>query len=235
MPEPRTLAHRDFDSDSLDWNKQDGLLPAVVQHADSLQVLMLGYMDRAALAATLESGRVTFYSRSRQALWTKGETSGHVLELVALEADCDQDTLLVRARPRGPTCHLGRASCFAAAPESFLPWLDALVAARAVQRPAGSYTTALLEGGARTVAQKVGEEGVEVALAAVAQDDAALAGEAADLLFHLLVLLRARGLSLADVEQVLRDRHDPAPPERPLGAIRLEAGAAGVAAGRARS
>jgi phosphoribosyl-AMP cyclohydrolase / phosphoribosyl-ATP pyrophosphohydrolase len=122
--------------------------------------------------------------------------------------DCDRDTLLVRARPRGPTCHLGRASCFPHAPEAFLPRLDALVAQRAAQRPAGSYTTALLEGGVRAVAQKVGEEGVETALAAVAQDDAALLGESADLLFHLLVLLRTRGLALADVERVLRRRHE---------------------------
>lgn len=196
------------DPESLEWAKQEGLLPAVVQHADSLQVLMLGYMDLAALATTLASGRVTFYSRSRQRLWTKGESSGNVLELVSLEADCDRDTLLVRARPRGPTCHLGRASCFPLAPEAFLPRLDALVARRAAQRPAGSYTTGLLDAGVRAVAQKVGEEGVEVALAAVSQDDAALVGESADLLFHLLVLLRSRGLSLADAERELRRRHD---------------------------
>lgn len=207
----RDLDRIPLDPDSLDWTKQDGLLPAIVQHADSLQVLMLGYMDRAALAATLVSRRVTFHSRSRGRLWTKGETSGHVLELAGLEADCDRDTLLVRARPRGPTCHLGRASCFPQAPESFLPRLDALVEQRAAQRPVGSYTTALLEGGVRSVAQKVGEEGVETALAAVAQDDAALVGESADLLFHLLVLLRSRGLSLVDVEQVLRERHHHVP------------------------
>jgi phosphoribosyl-AMP cyclohydrolase / phosphoribosyl-ATP pyrophosphohydrolase len=199
-----------FDPESLDWDKQDGLVPAVVQHAGSLQVLMLGYMDRAALAATLDSGRVTFFSRSRQRLWTKGETSGHVLGLVGLEADCDRDTLLVRALPHGPTCHLGRGSCFPQAPESFLPRLDALVAQRASERPAGSYTTRLLEAGVRAVAQKVGEEGVEAALAAVAQDDAALVGESADLLFHLLVLLRSRGLALAEVEAELRRRHDSA-------------------------
>lgn len=208
MPEPRTTPDRGFDGDSLDWAKEGGLVPAIVQHADSLQVLMLGYMDRAALAATLATRRVTFFSRSRRRLWTKGEASGHVLDLVAVEADCDRDTLLLRALPRGPTCHLGRASCFPQAPESFLPRLDALVARRAVQRPAGSYTTGLLDAGVRAVAQKVGEEGVEAALAAVAQDDAALAGESADLLFHLLVLLRSRGLSLADVERELRRRHD---------------------------
>jgi phosphoribosyl-AMP cyclohydrolase / phosphoribosyl-ATP pyrophosphohydrolase len=207
MPEPHAMPALDLDADALDWNKQGGLLPTIVQHADSLQVLMLGWMDRDALAATLATGRVTFYSRSRQRLWTKGETSGHVLDLVAVEADCDRDTLLVQARPRGPTCHLGRPSCFPQAPESFLPRLDALLADRAARRPAGSYTTGLLDAGVRAVAQKVGEEGVEAALAAVAQDDVALAGEAADLLFHLLVLLRARGLSLADAERELRRRH----------------------------
>jgi phosphoribosyl-AMP cyclohydrolase / phosphoribosyl-ATP pyrophosphohydrolase len=195
MPEPHAMPALDLDADALDWNKQGGLLPAIVQHADGLQVLMLGWMDRDALAATLATGRVTFYSRSRQRLWTKGETSGHVLDLVAVEADCDRDTLLVQARPRGPTCHLGRPSCFPQAPESFLPRLDAVLADRAARRPAGSYTTGLLDAGVRAVAQKVGEEGV------------ALAGEAADLLFHLLVLLRARGLSLADAERELRRRH----------------------------
>ena len=193
--------------DSLAWDKQGGLLPAVVQHADTLKVLMVGYMDRAALAATLDGGRVTFFSRSRQCLWTKGESSGHVLDLVAIETDCDRDTLLVQARPHGPTCHLGRDSCFAAAPGNFLAELDALVATRERDRPAGSYTTRLFDDGVRAIAQKVGEEGVETALAAVVQDDAALCGEAADLLFHLQVLLRARGLSLDDAVAVLRQRH----------------------------
>lgn len=191
----------------LAWDKQGGLLPAVVQDAGTGRVLMLGYMDRAALEATLASGRVTFFSRSKQRLWMKGETSGDVLELVRLEADCDADTLLVQARPHGPTCHLGRQSCFPEAPGSFLAELDALVQARERERPAGSYTTLLFEGGVRRVAQKVGEEGVETALAGVAQDDDALLGEAADLVFHLTVLLRARGLGLADVERVLRQRH----------------------------
>jgi phosphoribosyl-ATP pyrophosphohydrolase/phosphoribosyl-AMP cyclohydrolase len=199
--------------DSLAWDKQGGLLPAVVQDADTLRVLMLGYMDRAALQATLDSGRVTFFSRSRQRPWTKGETSGHYLDLVSIDADCDADTLLVLARPRGPTCHLGRDSCFPGAPGQeatngpFLQRLDALIARRERDRPADSYTTRLFEGGIRRIAQKVGEEGVETALAAVAQDDRELLGEAADLLYHLLVLLRARGLGLADVESVLRERH----------------------------
>lgn len=193
--------------DSLAWDKQQGLLPAIVQDAGNQRVLMLGYMDRAALAATLDSGRVTFYSRSKQRLWMKGESSGDVLELVSLEADCDADTLLVQARPAGPTCHLGRTSCFPSAPGGFLPELDALVARRERERPEGSYSTRLFADGTRRIAQKVGEEGVETALAAVAQDDAALLGEAADLAYHLLVLLRSRGLGLAEVEAVLRERH----------------------------
>lgn len=193
---------------ALDWAKGDGLLPAIVQDAGNLRVLMLGYMNAEALEATRSSGHVTFYSRSKQRLWKKGETSGHVLELVSLQADCDNDTLLVLARPHGPTCHLQRDSCFADAPSSFIADLDALVAQRERERPSGSYTTALFEEGIRRIAQKVGEEGVETALAAVVQDDAALLGESADLVFHLLVLLRARGLSLQDVSSVLQQRHN---------------------------
>lgn len=195
-----------FDIDALAWDKQDGLLPAIVQDAATLRVLMLGYMDRAALVATLASGQVTFYSRSKQRLWTKGESSGHVLALVSVDVDCDADTLLVQARPHGPTCHLGRASCFPDAPGDGLAELDALIAQRERERPQGSYTTRLFEGGIRRIAQKVGEEGVETALAAVAQDDDALLGEAADLLYHLLVALRARGLALDDVRRTLAAR-----------------------------
>ena len=195
-----------FDIDGLAWEKQGGLLPAIVQDADTLRVLMLGYMSREALQATLASGQVTFFSRSRQRLWMKGESSGDVLNLVRLEADCDADTLLVQARPAGPTCHLGRASCFPQAPADGLAELDAVIAQRAQELPEGSYTTRLFEGGIRRIAQKVGEEGVETALAGVAEDDDALLGEASDLLFHLLVLLRARGLSLADALQVLETR-----------------------------
>jgi len=200
----------DFDPDQLAWNKGDGLLPAVVQHAMDGRVLMLGYMNRAALAQTLDGGKVTFYSRSRQRLWTKGETSGHVLNLVSIHADCDADSLLVLADPAGPTCHRGTDSCFgdAAVPAlAFLGQLDALIAARERERPAGSYTTRLFEGGVRRIAQKVGEEGVETSLAAVAEDDAALRGEAADLLYHLIVLLRARGLGLDAVAETLATRH----------------------------
>ena len=191
----------------LDWGKQDGLLPAIIQEAGSGRVLMLGYMNREALEATRSSGRVTFFSRSRQRLWTKGETSGHFLQLVSIETDCDNDSLLVQAIPNGPTCHLQRASCFPSAPANFLSELDLLIATRERERPEGSYTTKLFESGLRRIAQKVGEEGVETSLAAVVEDDQALLGEAADLVYHLLVLLRARGLSLADAVRVLEQRH----------------------------
>jgi len=194
-------------TDALDWGKGDGLLPVIVQDADNLRVLMLGYMNSDALAATRASGQVTFYSRSKQRLWTKGESSGHFLEVVSIDADCDADTLLILAHPRGPTCHLGRDSCFEQAPANFLGSLDALVATRERERPVGSYTTTLFDKGTRSIAQKVGEEGVETALAAVAQGDEELLGESADLLYHLLVLLRARGLGLRDVLGVLEARH----------------------------
>lgn len=197
----------DIDPSALDWTKGDGLLPVIVQDAGNLRVLMLGYMNREALDATLASRRVTFFSRSKQRLWTKGESSGHVLELVSVEADCDNDTLLVLAHPQGPTCHLQRPSCFPSAPSAFLSDLDALVAQRDRDRPVDSYTTRLFDAGVRRIAQKVGEEGVETALAAVAQDETALLGESADLLYHLTVLLRARGLSLAEAVDVLRQRH----------------------------
>lgn len=204
----------DFNLDSLDWGKGDGLLPAIVQHAHTGAVLMLGYMNRDALQQTLRERRVTFWSRSKQRLWTKGETSGHVLGLIDLRIDCDADTLLVLADPIGPTCHRGTASCFgdaSAPPLSFLGELAVLIEQRERERPAGSYTTRLFEGGTRRIAQKVGEEGVETALAAVAQDDAALLGEAADLIYHLIVLLRVRGLDLGAVAGVLRQRHGDKP------------------------
>ena len=196
--------------DSLDWAKGDGLLPAIVQHWSSGEILMLGYMNREALAATRASGRVTFFSRSRQRLWCKGETSGNQLLLKSLHVDCDADSILVRAEAVGPTCHLGTPTCFADAPAlplGFLSMLDALVEARQAERPAASYTTRLFDAGLHKIAQKVGEEGVETALAGVVQGDPELLGEAADLLFHLLVLLRARGLALAQVVDLLQSRH----------------------------
>jgi phosphoribosyl-ATP pyrophosphohydrolase/phosphoribosyl-AMP cyclohydrolase len=224
MSDPTTVATRAVAGptllpESLDWDKGDGLLPVIVQDADTLRVLMLGYMDRNALRATLANQLVTFYSRSKQRLWTKGETSGHVLEVVSVGGDCDSDALLVLARPRGPTCHLQRVSCFENAPAvaeaplavqadvGFLGELDALVAARARERPDGSYTTRLFEAGVRRIAQKVGEEGVETALAGVSQNDEQLLGESADLVYHLTVLLHSRGLSLADAVEVLASRH----------------------------
>jgi len=201
-------------TDELDFAKGGGLVPAIVQHWLSGEVLMLGYMNAEALAATRASGLVTFHSRGKGRLWTKGESSGHVLRLKSLHADCDADAVLVLAEPAGPTCHLGTSSCFGEVrpPLGFLAELDALVARRASERPAGSYTTGLFEGGMRRIAQKVGEEGVETALAAVAQDDPELLGEAADLLFHLTVALRARGLGLADVIALLAGRHARRPP-----------------------
>ena len=199
-----------LDSAQLDWPKGDGLLPVVVQHWLTGEVLMLGYMNADALATTQATGHVTFFSRSKQRLWTKGETSGNVLALKSLRMDCDADTLLVTAEPHGPTCHNGTSSCFGDGVRpvgGFLAELDALIARRYAERPEGSYTTRLFEGGIRRMAQKVGEEGVETALAAVVQDDEALLGEAADLIFHLLVTLRARGLGLSDVIDVLAQRH----------------------------
>ncbi len=193
--------------ESLDWTKQDGLIPAVVQDADTLRVLMLGYMSKESLAQTLQCGEAVFYSRSRAQLWRKGATSGNVLKLVSLTADCDNDTLLLLARPAGPTCHLDRASCFPDAPANFLAELAQLIETRATTPLAGSYTQKLFESGIRRIAQKVGEEGVEVALAGVVEDEEALLGEAADLSYHLLVLLRARGLGLRDLLACLEARH----------------------------
>lgn len=197
--------------ESLAWprspdRREGGLLPAVVQDASNQRVLMLGYLSRDALRRTLDSEWVTFYSRSKGRLWTKGESSGNRLRLVSVEADCDGDTLLIQAKPEGPTCHLGSASCFADAPAAALAELDAVIARRQRERPSGSYTVELLDRGTARAAQKVGEEGVETALAAVGGDDAALLGEAADLVYHLLVLLRSRGLGLADLAAVLRTR-----------------------------
>ncbi|MEQ9350586.1 MAG: bifunctional phosphoribosyl-AMP cyclohydrolase/phosphoribosyl-ATP diphosphatase HisIE, partial [Alphaproteobacteria bacterium] len=186
----------------------------VVQDSRSGHVLMLGYMNRDALDATLNTRQVTFWSRSRNTLWRKGETSGHVLALVSLHADCDGDTLLVRAVPAGPTCHTGSRTCFADDPGpalAFLAALDATIEQRRGADPATSYTARLLREGVARAAQKVGEEGVETALAGAGQDDAALTAEAADLLYHLMVLLRARHLSLAHVARELAGRHGSRP------------------------
>ena len=206
------LISKQQDIDELAWQKMDGLLPAVVQDAFDGRVLMQAFMNREALKQSLETGRVTFWSRSREALWTKGDTSGNTLDLVAVHADCDLDCLLVLAKPNGPTCHRNTDSCFdgdgAIIPDlAFLASLERLVSERATLLPQGSYTTELFKAGTKRIAQKVGEEGVETALAATAGDNEELINESADLLFHLLVLLRARDTSLADVVSTLQSRH----------------------------
>ncbi len=195
----------------IDWDKQQGLVPAVVQNHLSGKVLMLGYMDKAALAKTLGTGNVTFYSRSKQRLWTKGETSGNTLKLVTLDIDCDNDSLLVQALPAGPTCHLGRESCWPndnAHP--FINNLASLIASRKGQASDSSYTASLFERGTKRIAQKVGEEGLETALAAATNDKDELINEASDLIYHLLVLLEDQQLALDDVVDNLRQRHNKA-------------------------
>ena len=199
-----------IDPASLDWARMDGLIPAIVQDAASGEVRMLGYMDRAALDATIADKLITFHSRSREKLWRKGETSGNLLDLVDISADCDRDALLVLASPRGPTCHTGTASCFGAdGPPGmgFLATLKETVATRAAADPATSYTARLIGEGVKRLAQKVGEEGVEVALAAVAGDAAELTAEAADLVYHLTVLIEASDTSWEAVMTELARRH----------------------------
>jgi phosphoribosyl-ATP pyrophosphohydrolase/phosphoribosyl-AMP cyclohydrolase len=202
---------------TVDWDKMNGLVPAVIQDAGGGAVLMLGYMNREALTATEATRRVTFWSRSKGRLWTKGESSGHYLQVVEIAVDCDGDSLLILAHPTGPVCHLGTPTCWSDAPRSraerhaFLGELEATIAERVATRPPGSYTTRLLDQGLTRVAQKVGEEGVELALAAVTQSGAEILGEAADLVYHMLVLLQAKGLSLADVAETLRARSASAP------------------------
>ena len=198
----------------LDWDKGGGLLPAIVQDAGSGAVLMLGYMNREALDRTNACGRVTFWSRSKGRLWTKGETSGHFLLVKQIAADCDGDTLLILAEPTGPACHHGTFTCWGeSAPQpaalriAFLAHLEQVITQRISERPPGSYTAQLLAQGTRRIAQKVGEEGLELALAGVAQSDQDIVGEAADLLYHMLLLLKVKGLSLAQVAGELESRH----------------------------
>lgn len=197
-------------ADRIDWQKGDGLVPAVIQNADDDQVLMLGYMNRNALAATLESGNVTFYSRSKDRLWMKGESSGNKLVFIDGAMDCDGDTLLVRVRPVGPACHTGARTCFGdSLPQGarFLAVLDKLVRDRRTEMPEGSYTTSLFDAGKARIAQKVGEEGVELALARMKDDPAEIANEAADLIYHILVLLADSDMQLDDAIKILADRH----------------------------
>ncbi len=195
----------------LDWDKGEGLLPAIVQDARTGEVLMLAYMNEEALALTLKDKLVVFYSRSRQELWLKGETSGNLLELVSIAPDCDSDTLLVRVNPTGPVCHLGTRTCFDGEDDipgggNFLYGLEKVLKERASADPQSSYTAKLLQTGVKRIAQKVGEEGVEVALAGVSGGEAELLDESADLLYHLLVLLVSRGLSISQVVSVLQSR-----------------------------
>jgi phosphoribosyl-ATP pyrophosphohydrolase/phosphoribosyl-AMP cyclohydrolase len=194
----------------LAWEKMDGLLPCVVQHVQSGAAQMLGYMNQAAIEETLKSGNVTFFSRSKQRLWTKGETSGNTLQLVQLTADCDQDCLLALVNPIGPTCHLGTDTCWADAETptfSFVAELEQVLAERKSADPDSSYTASLYAKGIKRISQKVGEEGVETALAATVGDLEELKNESADLLYHLIVLLQASNLSLKDAIDVLKERH----------------------------
>lgn len=198
-----------IDVETLAWERMGGLLPVVVQDADSGEVRMLGYMSRAALEATITTRFVTFFSRSRNTLWRKGESSGHTLALVDVATDCDGDALLVTARPNGPTCHTGSTSCFGdrlTPGTGFIAELERVLIDRAGADPAASYTARLLNDGVKRIAQKVGEEGVETALAGVAGDDTELAGETADLVYHLTLLLQARGLRWQVVMDELRRR-----------------------------
>lgn len=200
----------------LDWNKVNGMMPIIVQHAQTGVVLMLGYMNPEALEQTMNTRRVTFFSRSKNRLWEKGETSGNFLNLISIHVDCDEDALLILAIPEGPTCHLGTESCFKATPPHFpsnttfthfIGELEHIIERRQKsEQNSLSYVAKLFASGMHKIAQKVGEEGVEVALAGVAQDDDALTNEAADLIFHLLVLLKARNLRFEDVISVLRQR-----------------------------
>lgn len=201
------------DIDSIDFAKGGGLVPAVVQHAGTGAVLMLGYMNGEALRETFSRRHVVFFSRSKQRMWEKGETSGHFLELDSVRTDCDRDTLLIAAWPHGPVCHVGTVTCFGSEPGSaaeklaFLSTLEAVITKRAAEQPEGSYTARLFAQGPRRIAQKIGEEGVEVALAAVSEGDDKLVSESADLVFHLLVMLKKRGLSLENVVAELQTRH----------------------------
>ncbi len=197
---------------TLAWEKMDNLLPAIVQDARSGKVLMQGYMNQEALDTTLSSQKVTFYSRSKSRLWQKGETSGNTLNLVSVSADCDSDALLILVNPVGPTCHTGAESCWFNGDTTdftFLADLETVLSARKSADPASSYTARLYNKGIKRIAQKVGEEGVEAALAATVQDKEELLNESADLLYHLTVLLQASDLELSQVIAVLRERHQP--------------------------
>lgn len=195
----------------VDWEKGgNGLIPAIVQHVQSGQVLMMGYINDAALEKTFDSQKVTFLSRKTQELWTKGETSGNFLEFVSAELDCDKDTILIQANPKGPTCHTGDFTCFndeQSSSISFLNELSNIIKSRKEDKPDESYTASLFAEGISRICQKVGEEGVEVSLAGMKEDKEELLNESADLIFHLMVLLEHNELDIEDVVHVLRKRH----------------------------
>jgi phosphoribosyl-ATP pyrophosphohydrolase/phosphoribosyl-AMP cyclohydrolase len=196
---------------NIDFKKMEGLIPAVVQDALSGKVLMLGYMNEEALAKTQESGRVTFFSRSKNRLWTKGETSGNFLELVSIQEDCDGDAILVKAKPLGPVCHTGADTCFDEVNQSsqtaFIDQLRGIIKERKENPSSASYTASLFAKGINKLAQKVGEEAVELVIEAKDDNKELFLGEAADLLFHYLVLLEAKGYELDEVVEVLKQRH----------------------------
>ena len=197
----------------IDFDKMNGLVPAIIQDADTKTVLMLGFMNEEAYNKTLETKKVTFYSRSRQCLWTKGEESGHFLHLVDIKNDCDNDTLLIRVHPEGPTCHTGTDTCWAekneANPLLFLSELQNFIEKRHEEMPAGSYTTSLFKDGLNRMAQKVGEEALEAVIEAVNGTDERLIYEASDMFYHLIVLLTSKGLRIEDIAAELKKRHKP--------------------------
>ncbi len=194
---------------NIDFNKSsDGLVPAVVQHNNTLQVLMLGYMNQEAFEKTEKEQVVTFFSRSKNRLWTKGESSGNFLHVKEIQIDCDNDTILIKADPKGPTCHKGDTSCFAEeTPKGFLYELEQIIHDRIDNDVASSYTNKLFKRGINKVAQKVGEEAVELVIEAKDDNDELFTNEAADLMYHYIILLKAKGFTLKDIEAVLKSRH----------------------------
>lgn len=193
---------------NINFNKENGLVPAVIQDNTTLQVLMVGYMNEEALQKTVSEGRVTFFSRSRQRLWTKGETSGNFLTVTEILPDCDNDALLIRVTPAGPVCHLGTYSCFGAMEtRGFLYKLEKIISERIDEDASDSYTNKLYRKGINKIAQKVGEEAVELVIEAKDDNIDLFRNEAADLLYHLLVLLKAKSANLAEIEEVLSGRH----------------------------
>lgn len=198
---------------NIDFDKGEGLVPAIIQDSSTLRVLMLGYMNREAYDKTVQTGLVTFYSRSRKCLWTKGETSGNYLKLVDIKVDCDNDTLLVKAVPQGPVCHTGSDTCWGetneASPLLFLSELSDFIECRHREMPEGSYTTSLFKDGLNRMAQKVGEEALELVIEATNGSDERLVYEGSDMLYHLIVLLTSKGLRIEDLARELQERHNP--------------------------